>query len=93
MWVILLKTGPKRVPFPDEIKMKLKHDFFKITTIFLMECVWRNKGNATMGKCIIIYCAVSLFLVKLATFSWPPFVTWLWEGELIADNSLESFTI
>ena len=29
---------------------------------------WRNKGNATMGKCIIISCAVSLFLVKFATF-------------------------
>ena len=27
-WVILLKTGPKRVPFPDEIKIKLKHETF-----------------------------------------------------------------
>ena len=34
------------------------------------------------------------FLVKIATFSWPPFVTWLWEGGwLIADiSALESFT-
>ena len=26
-----------------------------------MYCVWRNKGNATVGKCIIISCAVSLY--------------------------------
>ena len=28
IWVILLKTGPKRVPFPDGIKIKLKHEIF-----------------------------------------------------------------
>ena len=27
-----------------------------------------------------VSCAVSLFLVKIATFSWPPFVTWVREG-------------
>ena len=26
--VILLETGPKRVPFPNEIKIKLKHETF-----------------------------------------------------------------
>ena len=25
-------------------------------------CVWRNKGNGTVCECIIIYCALSLFL-------------------------------
>ena len=28
IWVILLKTGPKRVLFPDEINIKLKHETF-----------------------------------------------------------------
>ena len=28
IWVILLKTGPKRGHFPDEINIKLKQDFF-----------------------------------------------------------------
>ena len=28
IWVILLKIGPKMVPFPDEIKIKLKHETF-----------------------------------------------------------------
>ena len=28
IWVILLKIAPKRVPFPDETKIKLKHESF-----------------------------------------------------------------
>ena len=31
-----------------------------------------------MGECIVISC--ESFLVKIATFSWSPFVTWLREG-------------
>ena len=48
--------------FPMKNKNKIKRETFQITAIFEMECVWTNKGNAAMGKCIIISCAVSLFL-------------------------------
>ena len=34
IWVILLKTGPKRVPLSDEIKIKLKHETFKLPLYF-----------------------------------------------------------
>ena len=33
-----------------------------------MECVWRTKGNAITGKCMVISCIVSLFLVKIDIF-------------------------
>ena len=66
---------------------------FKLPLYFRCNVFGENKRNATMGKCSIISCAVSLFWVKIETFSWPPFVTWLWEGYLIADISLQSFMI
>ena len=55
--------------------MKLFLSFRYISDVMCLE----RKGNATKGKCIISFCAEP-FLVKIATFSWPPFVTWLWEG-------------
>ena len=54
--------------FPNEIKINLKCETFKLQLYFWCNEFGEIRGNATMGKCIIMFCAVSLFLVKIATF-------------------------
>ena len=73
------KLRPKRVPLSRWNKNWTKtRKFWKLPLCFW--CVCRNKGNATMGECIVISCESFFGGVKIATFSWPPFVTWLREG-------------
>ena len=55
-----------------------------------MQCIWRNKENATVCKCTIVSCAVKSFWVQIRTSSWPSFMTWLKEGKVDRRHFLES---
>ena len=55
-----------------------------------MQCIWRNKENATVCKYTIISCTVKSFLVQIVTSSRPSFMTWLKEGKADCRDFLES---
>ena len=82
IWVILPKTGPKRVPrhFPNEIKIKSNMKLFKLPLYFWCNVFGEIREMPQWVNDHYFLCCEPFFGKISATFSWPPFVTWLWEG-------------